>query len=63
MEKAIFKFNSSLGALLCSGCRKIIKIGKQFTDEEWKHFIGELNPPLSPQYCEQCKSKEDGTKI
>ena len=54
MEKAIFKFNSSLGAILCSSCRTIIKIGKEFTDEEWKAFRGELDYPA--QYCEQCNN-------
>jgi hypothetical protein len=54
MEKAIFKFNSSLGAILCSSCRKIIKIGKEFTDEEWKAFRGELDYPA--QYCEKCNN-------
>lgn len=60
MEKAIFKFNSSLGAILCSSCRKIIKIGKEFTDEEWKAFRGELHYPA--QYCDQCVIKDTKTK-
>ena len=60
MEKAIFKFNSSLGAILCSSCRKIIKIGKEFTDEEWKAFRGELYYPA--QYCDQCVIKDTKTK-
>ena len=60
MEKAIFKFNSSLGAILCSSCRKIIKIGKDFTDEEWKAFRGELDYPA--QYCDQCVIKDTKTK-
>lgn len=57
MEKAIFKFNNSLGALLCSGCRKIIKTGKEFTEEEWEAFRGDLHYYLPPQYCETCKNK------
>lgn len=53
-KKMIVKFNGGLGCILCSGCRKIIKIGKNFTEEEWKHFRGELEQPLPPQYCEKC---------
>lgn len=53
MEKAIFKFNGGLGALLCSKCRVIIKTGKDFTDDEWKCIRGEIELPK--QYCEKCK--------
>lgn len=59
MEKAVVKYNSSLGAILCSNCRKIIKIGKEFTDEEWKYFRGELDYDLLPQYCDDCKFIQD----
>lgn len=58
-KKVIMKFNSSLGAIICSGCRKIIKTGKDFTDEEWKQFRGELKHNLPPQYCSNCKNKKD----
>jgi len=32
--KAIFKFNGGDGALLCSKCGRIIKIGWDFNEEE-----------------------------
>lgn len=60
-EKAIVKFNNSKLALLCSGCRAIIKTGKDFTKEELD-FVFEKGK-LSPQYCEDCKSKLNGSTI
>jgi hypothetical protein len=51
--KAIFKFNSGAGAILCSKCRVIIKIGKNFTDEETMAFKGEIE--LEAQFCKKCK--------
>jgi hypothetical protein len=53
MERAIFKYNGGLGALLCSSCRVIMKIGSSFTDEEIMAIKGKLDMP--PQYCKQCK--------
>ncbi len=53
MGKAIFKFNSGLGALLCSKCGAIIKIGQEFTPDEVKAIKGEIK--LSSQYCKKCK--------
>lgn len=53
MKKAIFKFNSGLGALLCSKCRTIIKIGQEFSPDELKAMKGEIK--LSAQYCNKCK--------
>jgi len=50
---AIFKFNNGHGALLCSGCRGILKTGNQFTEEERKAFKGELKLP--PQTCNTVK--------
>ena len=55
MEKAIFKYNGGLGALLCSKCRVIIKTGKDFTEEEIKAIKGKVDMP--PQYCDKCKNK------
>ena len=52
-KQAIFKFNSQLGALLCSKCNIIIKIGADFTEEERKASKGEVH--LGPQYCVKCK--------
>lgn len=59
-EKAIFKFNGGVGALLCSGCRVILKTGDQFTEEEKEAMIGKKELP--PQTCNtigiQCKRFE-----
>jgi len=52
-SKAIFKFNSGMFALLCSGCRKIIKEGRDFTDEEWQACEGKIK--MEPQFCEDCE--------
>ena len=49
-NKAIFKYNSGLLALLCSECRTIIKTGIEFTDKERKACNDEVY--LEPQYCE-----------
>lgn len=51
-NNAIFKFNGSLGALLCSQCSKIIKTGIQFTEEESMAMRGKIE--MAPQYCEDC---------
>jgi len=59
-ERAIVKFNGGRGALLCSKCRTIIKIGIDFNEEELKYIRGEITH-LDPQYCEQCKTKSDGS--
>jgi RNase P subunit RPR2 len=52
-QTAVFKLNGGLGALLCSKCRVIIKIGKDFTKEEKNAMKGYIKLP--PQYCEKCK--------
>jgi len=52
-DKAIFKFNGGLGALLCSGCSVIIRTGSSFTDDERKAMRGEID--LEPCYCDKCK--------
>lgn len=54
MEKAIIKFNSGRLALLCSGCRTIIKTGRDFTPEEREFAINDKH--LDPQYCEKCNN-------
>jgi hypothetical protein len=54
--KAIVKYNNGQGALLCSRCRKIIKIGKDYNEEEIKYSKGEIDY-LAPLYCENCKKK------
>lgn len=56
MDKAIFKYNGAIGALLCSSCRVIIKTGKDFTDEEIRAIKGIIEMPQ--QYCSKCKTKQ-----
>ena len=56
MDKAIFKYNGGLCALLCSSCRVIMKTGKDFTDEEMSVIKGYTKMP--PQYCSKCKTKQ-----
>ena len=58
MERLIVKFNGGRGAILCSGCRRIIKEGFEFTPEETQYIRGEIDY-LPIQFCEQCKSKQD----
>lgn len=41
-KKAIVKFNNGRGALLCNGCRIILKDG--------------LNHPDKEHYCDECSS-------
>jgi hypothetical protein len=55
LYRAQFKYNGAAGALICTGCRKIIKTGAKFTPAEWEAFRGEVE--LGPQYCEQCQEK------
>jgi len=54
-ERAIFKFNGGLGALLCSECSKIIKTGQEFNKDEWAALRGEIK--MRPQYCDECERK------
>ncbi len=56
-DKAIIKFNGGNLALLCSNCYTIIKTGRDFTPEEMEFALKDKH--LEPQYCEQCKSKQD----
>jgi hypothetical protein len=58
MKKAIFEYNSGNLALLCSKCRKIIKVGYEFTPHELECFNTNGSDPkyyLSPQYCDKHK--------
>ena len=57
-ERLIVKFNGGRGAILCSGCRRIIKEGYEFTPEELQYIRGEIDY-LSIQFCEQCKSEQN----
>lgn len=56
VKRAIFKFNGGLGAILCSACRKIIKNGVDFSQEEKKAMRGEYE--LDQQFCEVCKQTQ-----
>lgn len=56
-NKAIFKFNSGMLALLCSTCSTIIKIGNDFTTEERSACNGKSY--LQPQYCYKCQQKKN----
>lgn len=58
-ETAIFKFNSGRGALLCSKCSVIIKVGKDFTEEEKENAWGGKRNKLPPQYCDKCKDSDN----
>jgi hypothetical protein len=55
-NKAIFKFNNGLAALLCSKCSKIIKIGQNFNEHELNALKGISNLPQ--QFCDSCSNKE-----
>ena len=57
-ERLIVKFNGGRGAILCSGCRRIIKEGFEFTPEETQYIRGEIDY-LPVQFCEQCKTKQN----
>ena len=57
-ERLIVKFNGGRGAILCSGCRKIIKEGPEFTPEELQYIRGEIDY-LPIQFCKQCKLKQN----
>jgi len=52
MSKAIFKYNSGHGALLCSSCRKILKTGWEFNEDELAAIKGHAQMPA--QYCLRC---------
>lgn len=53
MEKAVFKFNGGLGALLCSGCRTIIKTGSEMSQFEKDAMMGTQEMP--PKFCAKCQ--------
>jgi len=52
MEKAIFKFNGGIFAILCTNCSVIIKTGRDFTLKEFKAINGKAE--LSSQFCTKC---------
>ena len=55
-NRLIIKFNSGMGAILCSDCYKIIKTGKDFTEQEMAYARGE-GDPLPEQWCTDCKDR------
>lgn len=60
-EKAIVKFNGGNLAMLCSGCRVIIKTGKDFTQDELD-FVMIKGKHLDSLYCEKCTTFEKNIK-
>ena len=55
MEKLKVKFNNGMGAILCSKCSKIIKVGYEFNPLEKSYMKGDIDY-LPPQFC--CVSKD-----
>lgn len=58
METLNIKFNNGNLAILCSGCRKILKTGIDFTTEELNYCTGKSKKKLPAQYCEKCTIKK-----
>jgi hypothetical protein len=54
-EKAIVKFNGGRLAILCNNCITIVKVGKDFTEEEIRFAKGEIKH-IDPVYCDKCKN-------
>lgn len=52
-DKAQFRYNGGLGALLCSGCKVILKTGDQFNDDEIDAIKGHAH--MDPVYCLRCQ--------
>lgn len=55
-DRLIIKYNSGNGAILCSGCAKILKTGSEYTDEERNYALGKILH-LPPQHCNECVIK------
>lgn len=53
MGTAKFKFNNGNMAILCSNCDKVVKTGKDFTEQEWAAMEGKGN--VKSIYCDSCK--------
>jgi len=53
MEKAIFKFNGGQGALLCSKCRTVIKVGSEMSQFEKDAMMGKQE--MLPKFCAKCR--------
>ena len=52
-NKIIYKFNNGNLAICCSICSKIIKTGKDFTEQELED-IKRKHRKLPAQYCDEC---------
>lgn len=52
-NKAQFKYNGGRGALICSGCRVILKTGESFTEDEIAAIKGHQYMPA--KYCKKCQ--------
>lgn len=61
-KKATVKFNNGNLAVLCSYCHKILKTGKDLTNDELFLVLSEDKNVLPAQYCEQCKNKQNDTR-
>lgn len=55
-KKAVIKWNNGMLAILCTGCRKILKTGFDFSPDEW-NYAKFKDSYLPPQYCEKCALK------
>ena len=55
-KKAVLKWNNGMLAILCTSCRKILKLGIGFNENEWNYAIYK-DSYLPPQYCEKCALK------
>jgi len=55
-ELRIIKFNNGTGAVLCSGCRKILREGFNLSSEE-KDVLSPRrpSPKLKPVFCKNCQ--------
>lgn len=56
-KRLTVKFNGGNLAILCDNCRRIIKTGSHFTDEEIAFAKGEGELP--PQLCYECAPREE----
>lgn len=59
-DHLIFKFNSGIGAVLCSNCRKIIMSGGRIPEYIWNAKNIEDIPPMF--CCKECEGKYNKRK-
>lgn len=53
-DRAIFKFNSGMGAILCVNCSYIIKKGYEYDENEKAYIRGESEFKIVGHLCEKC---------